>query len=126
MKKDKITIVSWLWVAILIIGAFMVIITVNFNFQEKLLKEELIAHTAMTSGIENACICNVCGEKGLAYCMHCGTPMKWDKPSRHFVCPNCKTVGLPRCPKCNLLMSGMPKTKNNSNNVISGTPIPIY
>ena len=126
MKKDKIPILGWLWIAVLVIGATTVVMTVNFKFQENMLKSELISHNAITSGVENACICPMDGTTGLAYCMHCGTPMVWHQTSRHFICPKCQTVGIPRCPKCNLLMTVMPKTKKNANDVITGLPIPVY
>ena len=124
--KNKFDILGLLWVTVLFVAAFLIIITVNLGFYEKTLKEELIVHTAITAGVENVCVCGICGGKGLAYCMHCGSPMKWGQPLGHFICPNCKSVGLPQCPKCNVSMFGMVKTKKNSNVIMSGTPIPIY
>lgn len=126
MTKKKVPFLGWIWIVILIGGITLVVMAVNFRFQEKFLREELISHTAVTTGTENVCICNICGMKGLAYCMHCGTPMKWDKASKHFVCPNCKNVGMPRCPNCNVLMFGETITPDNPNIITNGVPVPIY
>jgi hypothetical protein len=114
-----------LWVATLIAIAFLVIITVNFRFQEDLLKKELIEHVAITVGKENICICPLCKNRGLAYCMHCGTPMNWDKLNRRFACPACRKVGHPQCPKCSVVMFGEEANKQNRN-IVTGSPIPVF
>lgn len=115
-----------LWIVILVAVAFLVIIVVNFGFQENILKKELIEHATITVGRKNVCLCHLCNKKGLAYCMHCGSPMNWDKSSRHFICPACKTVGLPRCPNCKVLMFGLSSTEKIHKRLISGSPIPVY
>lgn len=115
-----------LWVMTLVVVAFLVILVVNFRFQEGMLKKELIEHATITVGKKNVCICSLCQKKGLAYCVHCGSPMNWDKPSRHFICPNCKTVGLPRCPNCKVLMFGLNVTKKIHSRLMKGSPIPVY
>lgn len=117
---------SKVWVLVLVVVGFLVIIVVNFGFQENLLKKELIEHATITLGKKNVCICPLCGKKGLAYCMHCGSPMDWDKPSRHFICPNCRTVGLPRCPNCKVLMFGLNVIPKNDGRLMRGSPIPVY
>ncbi|MDH5662119.1 MAG: hypothetical protein OEY92_03895 [Elusimicrobiota bacterium] len=115
-----------LWVMTLAVVAFLVILVANFRFQENVLKKELIEHATITVGKKNVCICSLCQKKGLAYCIHCGSPMNWDKSSRHFICPNCKTVGLPRCPDCKVLMFGLNIGKKVQRRLVTASPIPVY
>ena len=117
---------SKVWILTLVVVAFLVILVVNFRFQESLLKKELIEHATISVGKKNVCFCPLCKKNGLAYCIHCGSPMNWDKHSRHFICPNCKTVGLPRCPDCKVLMFGLNATEKIHRRLLRGSPIPVY
>ena len=129
-KKDfKIAdLLSKFWIVILIVAVSHIIVIVNFNFQDKFLREELIAHTAIKKGSKNICTCPTCGLKGLAYCMHCGAPMDWDNTAALFVCSNCKNTGLPQCPMCKTPMIGHSHgtANNNVDTGTNGSPIPIY
>lgn len=126
MENKFFVLGSKLWIMTLVVVAFLVILVVNFRFQETTLKKELIEHATITVGKNNVCICSLCQKKGLAYCMHCGSPMNWDKSSRHFICPNCKTVGLPRCPGCKVLMFGLNIDKKVQRRLVTASPIPVY
>ena len=126
MENNGLKIAAIVWVSVLFAIASLVIIIVNLGFQEQFLKAELIAHTAVPGKEKNMCICLVCGKNGFAYCLHCGTPMDWDNTSTHFVCPSCRSVGQARCPKCDLLMTGLPPGNTPNNNLIKGSPIPVY
>jgi hypothetical protein len=129
-KKDFkfAALISKFWLVILVVGAAFVIVMVNFNFQDKFFREEMIAHTAMRTGYKNVCTCETCGLKGLAYCMHCGSPMDWDNTAGLFVCSNCKNTGLPQCPMCKTPMIGHSHgtANNNVDTGTNGSPIPIY
>lgn len=124
-NTDLFNSIGRLWIIILFIGVFIVINIVNFGFLNNTLKEELITHNAINKGDKNACSCDNCGLIGMAYCMHCGTPMKWDKTFNHFICPNCKNAGLPLCPICNVPMTGLTANKTGTN-ALTGSPVPIY
>lgn len=126
MPKNDLSVLGWMWVAFISAVAVLIVMMANFRFQENLLKAELISHSAPSSGIENVCVCSICGVKSLAYCVHCGTPMKWDEMSKYFVCPICKSTGTPLCPQCNVAMSGVKTMKSNSNVIVNGAPIPVY
>lgn len=115
-----------LWVAVLAAVAVLVIIMVNFGFQENILESELIEHTSVPVGEENISVCLLCNKKRLTYCKHCGSPMNWNKTSRHFICPSCQTVGLPLCPHCQVWMYGLNVTKKVRRRLIIGSPIPVY
>lgn len=127
MKKKELPQYGHLWIGFLIIVASFIIMVVNFNYKEKLLEKELVEHSGIPQKTENICVCSACGEKGLAYCIHCGSPMNWDKLTQQFKCPQCLSVGLPQCPKCKQPMVGLVNAQKNPTTIIANAqPIPIY
>ena len=122
--KEKIPPLGWAWIILLTSGVTIVFLMVNFHFMSKTIKEEMIAHAALPTGIDNVCVCRICGQKSLAYCMKCGSPMQWDTATAHFICPNCKNIGLPKCPNCNVAMVGT--AARNKNTVSNRAAVPVF
>jgi len=114
------------WVLVLAIIASLVIMNVNFGFQDKFLREELVDHTAIRAGTKSACACPSCGLTGLAYCAHCGKPMNWDATVGKFVCLPCREIGNPACPKCNTPMVGASSVRVQSVDPGTGQPVPVF
>lgn len=115
-----------LWPVFLAAVAILVIVNVNFGFQEKMLKEELIEHTAFRVTAENMCICPSCGGKGFTYCARCGRPMRWDRIKRYFTCLSCSQAGNPVCGRCGAVMQGIRSAATGPGGLSAGRPVPVF
>ncbi len=118
--------IGTLWAIVLTVVALLVVVNVNFGFQEKMLRQELIEHTALSPGRDNICVCRSCGKSGFAYCAHCGLPMKWDKIRKRFFCSACSEVGNPVCPNCKTRMVGIESARNMKVEWGTGQPVPVF
>lgn len=63
------------------------------------------------SGVRTIAVCPNCGTIGIPKCFYCGLSMEWNGSTGIYFCPRCLRVGSALCPGCGTSMQPLRKFK---------------